>query len=273
MLSNNKFPRDIIHKTKAMRLYTALNGRRFVLMDGFGEQIWLQTNFYNIGKFVYEYYKSKLRYNGRQEFDEVDYKPIWDSAWCKSDYNEIGTFTYLMNGMKSYFSLRAYANGLFGAVRLDDNCVFFLTPDEHLARKVFEYINKYYQAEINATDIAFCGLDRISINEYIRIRLKCILEVREITMKHISNVSGFQYSSLIRFLDDRQYDSRVEALYKVLEALNMTYLEFFSTDWFRKHVEINNDIYDTWEKVATIKWEEEEEEGPFGDVEHPRKEN
>jgi hypothetical protein len=68
---------------------------------------------------------------------------------------------------------------------------------------------------------------------------------------------GFQYSSLIRFLDDRQYDCRVEALYKVLEALNMTYLEFFSTDWFRKHVEINNDIYDSWEKVETIKWEEE----------------
>jgi hypothetical protein len=122
----------------------------------------------------------------------------------------------IMNGMKSFFSLRAYANGLFGAVRLDDNCVFFLTPDEHLATKVFEYINKYYQAEINATDIAFCGLERISINDYIRIRLKCILEVREITLKHISNVSGFQYSSLIRFLEDRQYDSRVEALYKTL---------------------------------------------------------
>jgi hypothetical protein len=52
----------------------------------------------------------------------------------------------------------------------------------------------------------------------------------------------------------------------------MTYLEFFSTDWFRKHVEIDNDIYDSWEKVMAIKWEEEEE-NPFGNVENPRKEN
>lgn len=263
MLSNSKFEGDIIHKNVAMRLCSALNGRRFVLMDGFGQQIWLQTNFYNIGKYVYEYYKSKLRYNGRQELEPIDYAHIWRIDWCKSNYNEIGTFTYIMDNMKSCFSLRAYASGLFGAVRVDDDCVFFLTPDEHLARMIFEHLSNSYQAEITATDIAFCGLERISINEYIRIRLKCIMDVREITLSHLSNASGFQYSSLIRFLDDKQYDCKSEALYRVLEALNMTFLEFFCTDWFRKHVEIRNDIYDSWEKMMAVKWEEEED--PFGE--------
>lgn len=259
MLTNSNFERDVIHKNIAMRLCSAQNGRRYVLMDGFGEQIWLQTNFYNISKHVYEYYKSKLRYNGRQEREPINYAHIWNSDWCKSNYNEIGCFTYIMNSVKSYFSLRAYANGLFGAVRVDDNCVFFLTPDEHLARLVFEYISNYYQAEINATDIAFCGLERISVNEYVRIRLQCIMEVRGMTMKHVCDVSGLQYSSFIRFLDDKQYDCKLETLYRVLEAFNMTFLEFFNTDWFRKHVEIKNDIYDSWEKVETIKFGGEED--------------
>jgi ATP-dependent Clp protease protease subunit len=125
--------------------------------------------------------------------------------------------------------------------------------------------------EGNAPDIAFCGLDRISVNEYVRIRLQCIMEVRGMTMKHVCDVSGLQYSSFIRFLDDKQYDCKLETLYRVLEALNMTFLEFFNTDWFRKHVEIKNDIYDSWEKVETIKFGGEED--LFGNIKCARKGN